>query len=750
MLDFDMMLTHVGEFGPYQKILFLFQAPFCIFVTFVLFGPFFTILTPPVFWCGSLQSNDCHQLTDVQRFNLTSPFDNNCRRFVVERSQFPRFISELNSRCNSSNCIQTNGGNIRSKRQEQSWNYKSYGRGHQGQHLGNPSYPTQEETTSSSFEFNQGSPGRTGNGGQATSRFPQQRTTTTVSPGNPSGFPPNSGGRVSQQFAFSDENSFLTCPSEIRLSMRNNSVLNTLNLTWPQETCGSLWNHNRDEFDFVTVSTEAGYWCESLPDLSLDWKLNIVQSIFFVGAIVGGFIIGYLADNYGRVVALVTANVIGCLGGILSILPVVTSNFWAYCFFRFLSGMAFDNCFTMIYILVLEYVGPSYRTLVANLSIAVFYTIGSLLVPGLFLLIRNWRWFGLATSLPMLLGLVAIFIVPESARWLLSKGRTKEATDILRKFAKMNKQEVDESIFVEFEEEAKKLYEEISQEKEVSLLDALKRPRILKNFILLVLIWAIIALLYDGHSRNVFNLGSNLFVMFAIASSLEFPADMLLVFTLDIIGRRWLAFGSLFISGFFSLVSAFPQIATSNSVLIIFAMVSRFWVNVAFNIGLQYAAEVLPTVIRAQGVNFIHIMGYVSSIVSPFIASIGRTNISLSLSILGVLSLIAGVLALFLPETLGEDLPNTLEDGETFGSSQSFWNCPACSGSKEAETMPLKPEGQAPVVLRTSLRASLRGETFRSSIISQSPSTPSSGSSRQSRINPRGAEEVKLRRMYTR
>jgi hypothetical protein len=58
------------------------------------------------------------------------------------------------------------------------------------------------------------------------------------------------------------------------------------------------------------------------------------------------------------------------------------------------------------------------------------------------------------------------------------------------------------------------------------------------------------------------------------------------------------------------------------TVALVMALIARFFVNVAFNIGLQYAAELLPTVIRAQGVNTIHIMGYVASIVSPFIASI--------------------------------------------------------------------------------------------------------------------------------
>lgn len=51
MLDFDTMLLQVGEFGIYQKILFTFQAPFCIFVTFVLFGQVFMVLYPMNYWC---------------------------------------------------------------------------------------------------------------------------------------------------------------------------------------------------------------------------------------------------------------------------------------------------------------------------------------------------------------------------------------------------------------------------------------------------------------------------------------------------------------------------------------------------------------------------------------------------------------------------------------------------------------------------------------------------------------------------
>lgn len=62
-----------------------------------------------------------------------------------------------------------------------------------------------------------------------------------------------------------------------------------------------------------------------------------------------------------------------------------------------------------------------------------------------------------------------------------------------------------------------------------------------------------ISLVFDGHVRNVDNLGLNVFITFTIASATEMPADTLLTLLLDRWGRRWLAFGSMAVSGIFSL-----------------------------------------------------------------------------------------------------------------------------------------------------------------------------------------------------
>lgn len=60
-------------------------------------------------------------------------------------------------------------------------------------------------------------------------------------------------------------------------------------------------------------------------------------------------------------------------------------------------------------------------------------------------------------------------------------------------------------------------------------------------------------MVFDGHVRNVDNLGLDVFVTFTIASATELPADTFLTLVLDRWGRRWLACGSMVISGIFSI-----------------------------------------------------------------------------------------------------------------------------------------------------------------------------------------------------
>ena len=54
----------------------------------------------------------------------------------------------------------------------------------------------------------------------------------------------------------------------------------------------------------------------------------------------------------------------------------------------------------------------------------------------------------------------------------------------------------------------------------------------------------------------------------------------------------------------------------------------------------------------------------------------GNYSHVLPLVIMGALSVMGGITALFLPETLWKHLPNTLEEGEEFGSKFNICSCP--------------------------------------------------------------------------
>ncbi|XP_032671207.1 organic cation transporter protein-like isoform X1 [Odontomachus brunneus] len=578
-MDFDELLPHVGEFGTYQRILFVMMIPFAFFVAWVYFSQIFITLVPEEHWC---RVPELENLTAAERIALAIPPGEDGR-----------------SRCTM-------------------------------------------------YDVNY---------------------------------------------------------TELLLS-----GIREANLSWPTKGCTHGWEFNFTDIPYETVATELGWVCENsaLP--------TTAQSIFFVGAIFGGLIFGWIADRYGRIPALVGANVTGFLAGVATVLA---GSFWEFALCRFFVGFAFDNCFTMMYILVLEYVGPKWRTFVANMSIALFFTFAACILPWIAYFLADWRMTCISISVPLALAVAAPWLVPESARWLVSQGQVEKAIKILGKFERINGTKVPENVYQHFRETCARVCKEQEADKAYSVLDLFKSPRLRNITILLIFIWMAISLVFDGHVRNVNNLGLDVFMTFTIAAATELPADTFLTLVLDRWGRRWLACGTMVISGIFSIWAS----AVSNNIYsATLAIIGRFWVNISYNIGLQYAAELLPTVVRAQGVALIHIMGYVASILAPFVVYLDIVSPILPLLVLGIMGILGGLLTLFLPETLDKDLPQTLQDGEDFGKDQKMWDMPCLPKKSAAEEAP-------PVAifrsferssLRNSMRASTRGEPLRSSMIQRS------------------------------
>lgn len=231
------------------------------------------------------------------------------------------------------------------------------------------------------------------------------------------------------------------------------------------------------------------------------YKSNLAQSIFFMGSIVGGLVFGALADAYGRVPILVATNMAGFIGGISTI---YASKFWHFCACRFVVGLAYDNCFVIAYILVLEYVGPRWRTFAANMSYAIFYTLGGVSLPWIAYGLADWKMFSILTSVPLAIVVVAPFIIPESirctlficylrnvqlrcnkcdgcinhlCRWYVGTGQIEKAVRILVNIEKVNRVTLPQDVYDSFLNDCVKTAESIASES-YGLMDLFRTKRL--------------------------------------------------------------------------------------------------------------------------------------------------------------------------------------------------------------------------------------------------------------------------------
>ncbi|XP_015127579.1 organic cation transporter protein isoform X1 [Diachasma alloeum] len=442
-------------------------------------------------------------------------------------------------------------------------------------------------------------------------------------------------------------------------------------LSWGVKPCSNGWSFNFTAIPYASIAAELEWVCDKT------YLSSAAQSAFFVGSIIGGFIFGYIADHYGRIPALVSCNAVGFFA---SVATAFCNSFWSFCLARLIVGTSFDNCFNILFIITIEYVGPKYRTLVANMSFGIYFAIAASVLPWLAYWIADWRVLSVVTAAPLVVAFLGPWIAPESARWYLMAGKTDKAIEMLKKFAKVNGKTVKPEIYEEFEKSCKEMIEKDKKLNKYTVLDLFTLPRLARITVVLVIYWLLIILVFDGHVWNMKLLHPDVFTSFSLAALTELPAALLLALFLDKWGRRWMGFASMFMCGVFSWIAlATPE----GTVTVAMAILARLGVNVAANIGFQYAAEMLPTVVRAQGVSLIHIIGYFAHIIGPYIIYLADVQKELPLISLGLVAMVVAFLTLTLPETLDQDLPETLQEGNDFGREQNFWWIPCRSSSHE-------------------------------------------------------------------
>ncbi|XP_063381904.1 organic cation transporter-like protein [Cydia fagiglandana] len=355
---------------------------------------------------------------------------------------------------------------------------------------------------------------------------------------------------------------------------------------------------------------------------------------------------GFIADRYGRrfAVALNAFN-----RAWLGLSRYWTQSYGSFIALEFLEAVFDAAGFSCAYIIAMEFVGPKYRV-IAGATTSTFYTIGMVMQALMAWAVPYWRHLTLALYIPQLITITYFFIMPESVRWYLSKGRYTEAEAQLKMAAQMNRKTMSErslqSLKKSTEEERRMA---LKKQKEPWLVTLVFQHKpILLRCIIAPVWWITTVLVYYGLSMNAVNMSGNKYLNYMAVGAVEIPGFWTAVLLFDRIGRKPLFIGAFWICaacqiGFIFMPDGFYGLSLAVYLL------GKYTISIVVTSLYIFTNELFPT---------------------QFVLFASMVWEHLPFVLFGTLAAISGLLVLLAPETKGIPLPDTMQEAAELGSKR--------------------------------------------------------------------------------
>lgn len=368
-------------------------------------------------------------------------------------------------------------------------------------------------------------------------------------------------------------------------------------------------------------SMDTGLISFVLPILAREWGLTPEQvgwigSVGLIGMALGAVLAGTIADKFGRK-NVFAATVI--LYSVSTGLCAVAWNYESLLAFRFLVGFGLGGELPVAATLMSEYAPSALRGRFIVL-LESFWGVGWLVAALIsYLLIPKFGWHiaFIIGALPALYVFLIRLHMPESIRYLLSKGRVNEARNIILTLEK--KLNVQSKPFdSEFEEESTPIFK-------INVF-TLWKPSFRVRTLMLWIAWFGIVFSYYG----IFMwLPSIVFVQgFEVVKTFEYVLIMTLAqlpgyfaaaYLVDLIGRRYTLSSFLLMSGVCAYF--FGNSATASDLLMWGAAMSFFNLG-AWGVIYTYTPELYPTAIRALGSGWAAGFGRIGGMLAPMLVGV--------------------------------------------------------------------------------------------------------------------------------
>lgn len=381
-----------------------------------------------------------------------------------------------------------------------------------------------------------------------------------------------------------------------------------------------------------------------------------ITSFLFAGATVGTLILGPLGDRIGRKPVLWWSGFIISVAGLGTALCTGYSNLIPV---LFMVGFGVGGL-TVPFDILAEFL-PNKERGRYLLYIKYFWTLGCMIVPAVGYLslevFDSWRLFAALCTVPSIISTaIGVRFVPESPRWLVSKGRREEALRILRDGAVMNGLDP-EVVFPNGCVLA-------DEEKDEATFAELLSPKWRNLTLLLWVVWGGYAFSYYAAIMTVTRIfdeeDDNVspdfdYMAIFISSCAEVVGTSIAISQVDVLGRRPTLVAAFTLAGISIFFLCLLSGHAARITLIALAFSARAFEMAGACVAWISTAELLSTEIRATGHSAANAMARIGGFASPFLVE-GRSSIVTVGFVLLAVNIATALCSFLLPETKGIEM----------------------------------------------------------------------------------------------
>ncbi|EGO02294.1 hypothetical protein SERLA73DRAFT_166753 [Serpula lacrymans var. lacrymans S7.3] len=371
--------------------------------------------------------------------------------------------------------------------------------------------------------------------------------------------------------------------------------------------------------------------------------LGLISAMYSLGAICAVPLVPVVTDRFGRRRAIFFGSILMIIGAILQ---AAAQDLAMFIVARFFLGLGIVFAIVAAPSLIGELSHPKERAILGSLFNSCYF-IGSIVAAGVtlgtFNMPNNWAWRipSLLQIVPSLLQVTFIWFLPESPRWLISKGRGEEAYAILAQYhaeGDFNS----EFVKAEYTQIEKTLELELNSSKmswrETVATPGMRKRVLIGSFLGLFTQWSGNGLtsyylapildnigIHDNRTKNLVNLSLTCWsfvnaIILALTAS-RFPRRvMYMACTISLL----LVFTSWTIAS-----AEYTRTGSQASSRAVLAFI--FLYSPAYNIGYNaltytFLVELFPFHVRARGITIFQWWGRVAGFFNQFVNPIGIDN----------------------------------------------------------------------------------------------------------------------------